>query len=149
MKKNEKGFTVVELMIVIVILGILVAVGIVQLIYAEGRAKVAVVKANMHNAQSVVEIYGVDFAGIYPTSMQGLILSSDIQNAKTMTNMENPFSYRKGQGQAYDEELTATTIPGMMTYDVAVDLTHYWIYGYNKFNTRIIYRGNEFILSNS
>lgn len=148
-RRREVGFTLIELMIVIVILGILVAIGIVQLIYAEGRAKVAIVKTNMHNTQSVVEIYGVDFAGTYPVSLDGLVNSPDVENAKIILDMENPFSYEIGKGKAWDEELTAVVVPGLVTYEAGADLTRYWVYGYNKFATRVMYRGSEFILSNS
>ena len=72
MRKNQEGFTLIELMVVIVIIGILVAIALPNFIGATDRAKVANVKSNAHTIQTMLESYGVDFGGKYPDNIAGL-----------------------------------------------------------------------------
>ncbi len=66
MLRNEKGFTLIELMIVVVIIGILAAIAIPNYISMQNRAKEGSVKANAHAVQLVVEDWAVRNNGTYP-----------------------------------------------------------------------------------
>jgi type II secretion system protein G len=63
---DRKGFTLIELMIVVVILGILAAVAIPNFISMMGRAKEASVKTNMHVMQTAAEDFAAVSSGRYP-----------------------------------------------------------------------------------
>ncbi len=63
---NQKGFTLIELMIVVVIIGILAAIAIPNFISMQDRAKEASVKANMHTIQLAFEDFAVQSDGVYP-----------------------------------------------------------------------------------
>ncbi len=65
---DRKGFTLIELMIVVVILGILAAVAIPNFISMMGRAKEASVKTNMHVMQTAAEDFAAVSSGRYPDS---------------------------------------------------------------------------------
>lgn len=57
MKKGQKGFTLVELLIVIAIIGILAAIAIPRYNSATDSAKVAQVRATLSTIESAGEIY--------------------------------------------------------------------------------------------
>jgi prepilin-type N-terminal cleavage/methylation domain-containing protein len=67
-KKNSKGFTIVELLIVIVVIGILAALVIVQFTNVQARARDAERKSDIRALQSkVAEYYALN--GYYPTAL--------------------------------------------------------------------------------
>jgi len=67
---NRKGFTLIELMIVVVIIGILAAIAIPNFIQMQSRAKEASVKGNAHSLQLAVEDFAVVNDGVLPTFAQ-------------------------------------------------------------------------------
>ncbi len=62
---NRKGFTLIELMIVVVIIGILAAIAIPNFISMQDRAKEAKVKGAAHTVQLSAEDFAVRNDGIY------------------------------------------------------------------------------------
>jgi general secretion pathway protein G len=68
---NEDGFTLVELMVVIVILGILATVVVVNVFPATGQARATAAKADIASIESALEMYRLDNL-TYPSSTDGL-----------------------------------------------------------------------------
>ncbi len=60
MKTDSKGFTLVELLIVVVIIGILAAIAIPKFTNTKGKATVASMKSDLRNLAAAQEGYWVD-----------------------------------------------------------------------------------------
>jgi prepilin-type N-terminal cleavage/methylation domain-containing protein len=65
---NQRGFTLIELMIVVVVIGILAAIGIANYGSMRNRAKVASVKSNMHSIHLAAEDFAARNEGVYPAN---------------------------------------------------------------------------------
>lgn len=76
MYKKAYGFTIVELLIVIVIIAILAAVSIVSYVGIQNRAIASILKADLHNAASQL---GIEKAqnDVYPVSAASIVKSAD------------------------------------------------------------------------
>lgn len=167
----QGGFTLIELMVVIVIIGILVAIALPNFIGAQDRAKVASVKGNMHTVQTMIETYGVDWGGAYPTAYDQL--RNEAINRAYAKDFVNPFSGRTVSLQnnidclRLAETITGTFAPtsyndasvyggpggagcaGQVIYRRAVQGGLYAIYGLDKAGIWIQDKGKVFELTNS
>lgn len=71
-RTGSPGFTLIELMVVIVILGILAAIIAPRIIGRTDEAKVAEARVQIANFETALKLYKLD-NGRYPTSSQGLV----------------------------------------------------------------------------
>ena len=69
---NATGFTLIELMVVIVILGILAAIIAPKIVGRTDEAKVTEARVQISNLETALKMYKLD-NGFYPTTDQGLI----------------------------------------------------------------------------
>jgi type IV pilus assembly protein PilA len=87
MLRNSKGFTLIELMIVVVIIGILAAIAIPNFIAMQARAKEASVKSNCHTVQLAAEDFAVQNDGVYAAAVANII-----PMLPGGANLANPFT---------------------------------------------------------
>jgi prepilin-type N-terminal cleavage/methylation domain-containing protein len=67
--KNVKGFTLIELMIVVAIIGILAAVAIPKFAELVTKSKESATKGTLGAVRSAVSIYYGDNEGVYPSNL--------------------------------------------------------------------------------
>ncbi|MBW8016364.1 MAG: prepilin-type N-terminal cleavage/methylation domain-containing protein [Planctomycetes bacterium] len=64
--RSKSGFTLVEILIVVVILGILAAIVIPQFSQASSEARVSSVKSNLQMVRSQIELYKIQHGDVLP-----------------------------------------------------------------------------------
>ncbi len=69
--RNSRGFTLIEIMVVIVILALLAALVGPKIIGRSDDAKIADAKVQIRNLETALKLYKLDSA-VYPTTEQGL-----------------------------------------------------------------------------
>jgi len=101
---NEKGFTLIELMIVVVVIGLLAAIAIPNYRASENRAREASVKSNMHTFQLAAEDFRVRNDSTYADNARDvapLLLGS----------FRNPFERSTGEGRAWEDRASTSADP--------------------------------------
>jgi len=93
--KNKKGFTLIELMVVVAIIGILALLGLRLYTGQQAKAKEAIVKANAGTVQTLIQSELAD----------GEIVLADTVDIALGAGLHNPFS---GSAMASGEFLTGT-----------------------------------------
>lgn len=139
--KRNSGFTIVELLIVIVVIAILATISIVAYSGIQQRAKTTKAQANASQVQKIAEAYNADNSK-YPS------VTADFSNSisklpasvKLLTNSTGA-----------DTSLTSSTtnLENMVDYDYVGTAgaatggrIQYWDFSTNAISTNIIYVGN-------
>lgn len=76
---GERGFTLIELIIVLSIIGLLVGLGLPNYKSARIKAREAVLKENLFILRSQIDLYAQD-KGKYPASLQALVQDSYLRS---------------------------------------------------------------------
>jgi prepilin-type N-terminal cleavage/methylation domain-containing protein len=113
---GSPGFTLVELMVVLVVLGLIALIAIPNWIAMAARAKEGTTKANMHTFQVSAEDCAVVADGIYPGVADSVARAMPGGGA----GFRNPFSSLTGSGVAWEDRGSVaadpTLVPGLVSY---------------------------------
>lgn len=94
MKMNKKGFTLIELMIVVAIIGILAAIAIPKFANLINKSKEGATKGALSTVRSAIQVYYGDNEGWFPTDTLAVLAV----NGKYINSM--PVSKLPGTGHA-------------------------------------------------
>lgn len=89
-KRDERGFTLVELMVVIVIIGLLTTIVVINVMPSQDRAMSGKAEADVSLLESALEQYRLDNL-TYPTATEGLRALVQVP-----ATMQRPERYRRG-----------------------------------------------------
>lgn len=71
-QRNRRGFTLVEVLLVLAIIGVIMAIGVPMLLGQQKQAMIKATRANIGGLESALKLYAQDHDGEYPSSNQGL-----------------------------------------------------------------------------
>ena len=78
-RHGTSGFTLIEILLVVVIIGILVGVAMPKLAGRQRQAQIAGARSSIHSVALAIDLYEVD-NGQYPPGLQNLLTSSGEPN---------------------------------------------------------------------
>jgi len=115
-RPNEvRGMTLIELMVVLVVVGILVAIVVPDYISRMDRVREASTKSNMHTLQLAAEDYAIESGGSYSATID----ASHIAN-RLPPGYANPFSHGNGAGVSWEDRASMSAgpsaTPGIASY---------------------------------
>lgn len=99
--KGRDGFTLIEMLIVIIILGILAMIIIPQITVSSEDAKVSTLKTNLSGVRSSIEMYYAQHGNVYPgvkKETDGTTLTASAAEAKTAFEAQM-FQYSDATGK--------------------------------------------------
>jgi general secretion pathway protein G len=94
MSKEQRGFTLIEIMVVVVIIGVLGAIVVPQFMGRPDQAKVTAAKTDIQAIGTSLEMYRLDNAH-YPSTLQGLEALSKRPAGTPAARNWNPQGYLK------------------------------------------------------
>jgi len=107
--KNQKGFTLIELMVVVVIIGILAAIAMPNFVSMIDRAKESDLEENMHAFQLAIEDFAVRNTGQYPVGADAAAVQANLPSG---TWPKNPFTGVANQAPTWGANPAASGVMG-------------------------------------
>ncbi len=109
--RDQKGFTLIEMIIVVIIMGILAAVIIPRISMSTDDAKLSTLKTDLSHMRSSIEIYYAQHNNTYPglkkTNGTGDATANDTEAATAFVNQLTLYSEASGKTDTDKANLTA------------------------------------------
>jgi len=98
---NDKGFTLIELMVVILILGILASIAIPRFVSKKAEAVDSRVKADIKIIQNAVDLFYIE-KNRYPVAIEELVNTGYLKEVPKNPRTGYPYNYEDETGQITD-----------------------------------------------
>lgn len=117
-KRNQAGFTLLELIVVIAVIGILAAIALPNLVQTPRRAREAVLKTNLHTLREVIDQHYGD-KGLYPPDLEALVDEGYIREVPM-----DPMYGEAEWGVIFEDEAGLGDLddPGSVAWDVDLEV---------------------------
>jgi type IV pilus assembly protein PilA len=105
MAKEESGFTLVELLVVMLILALLAAIAIPSFFNQRDKARDADAKESVRTAQTAIETYAIDNNGEYTNANTAALVAIE----QTLNDAPNPVAVSNTAGKTYTLSVESKT----------------------------------------
>lgn len=94
-KRKDDGFTLVEVMVTLVIIGLLTTFVVLNVLPAQGKAQVQKARGDITAIETALEMYKLENFN-YPTEQEGLeaLVTSGMVKKMSLDPWGNPYEYR-------------------------------------------------------
>ncbi len=105
--RTERGFTLIEMLIVVAIIGIIAGIAVAQFQHTPQKAKEATLKEDLFVLRDVIDQYFTD-KGKYPESLQSLVDDGYMRKIPVDPITGSSESWQADHAEASDEDPDAT-----------------------------------------
>jgi len=133
-RRISRGFTLIEILIVVIILGILAAIVIPQFTNASSQAKVSSVQSTLQTVRSQLELFKLNHSDSPPNTVAGLwdLLDTISTTGDTTAPVGTETTLTSGTFGPYVQQAPVNPLNGYSTVVSTAGATAGWVYTYSN-----------------
>jgi general secretion pathway protein G len=120
-RRNQRGFSLIELIVVVTIVGILASIALVNVRTAQRKAREAALRDNLFNMRKAIDNFYADKQR-YPADLNELVPNYIRRIPKDPITMQDDWETVMDDPMSLDGEMSAETDPNAMTQPGVVDV---------------------------